>query len=181
LGKTLALPETELQKAFAEAVPLGTQNLGPVKAMLNPVFLTEITQFADKDTNRQLRLKTDLRDFLGLTKDFEGEAPHYKPGKKWTPEIQAVRDSFKIDICKEEFKPVREVLMKNARETSIWIRESFMKSPDVHVSSSEFFEKAMLDWMDDPCDEAAEKIEPLFRKNLGRGTGVSEEIGQKVN
>ena len=50
----------------------------------------------------------------------------------------------RIDICKDEFQSLRDVLMKGARETSIWVRESFMKAPDVHVSSPEFFEQAML-------------------------------------
>ena len=151
--------------------------------MQNPIFLTEMTQFADKDAARQTKLKTDLRGFLGLTEDFTSAAPHKTPGKKWTPEIQAVRDSFKMDICKEEFQPVRDVLMKGARETSIWIRESFIQAPDVHISSPEFFEQAMLAWMDDPCDKVNGNYTPLIRKNLAhgdRGEGIREELQENA-
>lgn len=157
LGKTLSLPDSEMQRAFAEATPHGTIKLGPVKRMENPIFLTEMTQFADKDAARQTMLKEDLRDFLGLTENFSSGAPHKKPGKVWTSDIQTVRDSFKIDICREEFQPVRDVLLKGARETSAWIRESFIKAPDVYISSPEFFEDAMLAWMDDPCDELQQR------------------------
>lgn len=149
--------------------------------MENEIFLTEMTQFADKDPRRQKTLKDDLRNFLGVKTEFNSTAPHYKPGKTWKPDIQAVRDSFKINICDEQFRPVRDVLMKGARETSIWIRESFIKSPDVHISSPEFFEQAMLAWMDDPCakETPSPRGEERIRKNLmrgDRGEGVRKEV-----
>ena len=179
LGKTLDMAQTPTQKILHDARPFGTEVAGPVtKAMQNPVFLTEMTQFADKDPGRQLQLKADLKNYLGLTKDFEGEAPHYKPGKKWTPEIQAVRDQHKMNICDDQYKPVRDVLMKNARETSTWIRESFLKSDDVHISSPEFFEKAMLAWMDDPCDSAVNDGKAAFHNEPkgGGGGGLRDEL-----
>ena len=168
------MPETELDKAFREAKPVGTKNL-KVKAMKNKVFLFEMTQFADTDATRSQRLKDDLRHFLGVTHDFNSTAPHKVPGKKWPPEIQAVRDNFKMHICDDQHKDVREVLMKGARETSIWIRESFIKSPDVHISSPEFFEQAMLNWMDDPCEKEGASN---FRNGLAhdRGAGIREEL-----
>lgn len=169
------MEQTETQKILQEARPYGTELAGPVtKAMENPVFLTEMTQFADKDAGRQLQLKTDLKLFLGLTKDFEGEAPHFKPGKKWTPEIQAIRDQHKMDICEERYRPVRDELMKNARQTSSWIRESFIQSEDVHISSPDFFEKAMLAWMEDPCDSKDDK--PAIHKNEPQGGGFRDKL-----
>ncbi|CAB9503647.1 expressed unknown protein [Seminavis robusta] len=155
LGKTLSLPETETEKKLYEKHPDGTRKEKP-KAMQNQVFLCEMTQFADKDPVRSERLKNDLRDYLGLTKNFNSSAPHKVPGKKWTPEIQAVRDSFKINICDEKWIKLREALMQGARETSLWIRESFMKSPDVHFSSPDFLNQAFENWMDDPCDNEDE-------------------------
>lgn len=152
LGKTLDMPMTEMNKKFLDARPEGTKNL-KLKPMKNKVFLFEMSQFADTDVVRAQRLKDDLRHFLGVTQDFNGTAPHKVPGKKWTPEIQAVRDSYKMKICEDKHKQVREVLMQGARETSIWIREFFIKSPDVVVSSPEYFEQAMLNWMDDPCSK----------------------------
>ena len=183
LGKTSSLPETETERKLREANPLGAPKGKPIP-MQNEIFLTEMTQFADKDLTRQERLKSDLKSFLGVTKDFNSTAPHKKPGKTWKPEIQAVRDSFKINICEEKFKPVRDVLMQGARETSIWIRESFIKAPGVHISSPEFFEQAMLNWMNDPCEATPTPREggdenSAFRKNLirgDRGEGVREEL-----
>jgi len=177
-GKTLSLPETETEQLLRESFPY-SKNMEKPKAMKNPIFLTEISQFADKDTGRQATLRSDLREYLGVTADFNTTAPHKVPGKKWSKEIQAVRDSFKIDICEEKFKPVREVLMKGARETSIWIRESFIKAQDVHISSPEFFDSAMRAWMDDPCDSRISDHSHMIRKNLfggDKGQGVREEL-----
>lgn len=171
------MEETDLDKLFFENHPDGTKKEKP-KQMKNKVFLFEMSQFADTDVARSQRLKDDLRHFLGVTQDFDSTAPHKVPGKKWTPEIQAVRDSFKMHICDEKHKKVRDVLMKGARETSTWIRESFIKSPDVHISSPEFFEQAMLKWMDDPCDAEDKPPSSKIREGLARdrGEGVREEL-----
>jgi hypothetical protein len=178
MGKTVHLSETETERILFNAHPFGTKKEKP-KPLQNPVFLIEMTQFADKDTARAKKLKMDLREFLGVSKPFDSTAPHKVPGKMWNPEIQAVRDSLKIHICDDNWKELRAVLMKGARETSIWIRESFIKSSDVRVSSPEFLEQAFLDWMDDPCDK--EKIDNKFRKGLAKdiGKGVREELANE--
>lgn len=181
LGKTVDMPETELQKSFFENHPQGTKKVKP-NAMKNEIFLFEMSQFADSKVERMDKLKSDLKHFLGATKDFDGTAPHKVPGKHWSEEIQAVRDAHKIDICEDEHKEVREVLLKGARETSLWIRESFIKSPDVHISSPSFFEECMLKWMDDPCDDPVEreKGRRKFRKHAARGDGIKEELAHNA-
>jgi hypothetical protein len=175
MGKTVHLQETETEKILFNAHPFGTKKEKP-KPLQNPVFLIEMTQFADKNEVRAEKLKTDLREFLGVTQPFNSTAPHKVPGKVWIPAIQAVRDTYKIHICDDKWKELRAVLMKGARETSLWIRESFIKSPDVRVSSPEFLEQAFLGWMDDPCDK--EKVDAKFRKGIAkdRGRGVREEL-----
>jgi hypothetical protein len=57
-----------------------------------------------------------------------------------------------IDICDERYGLVRAELMKNAIAASRWIREYFLESPDVTVSSPEYFRSLLEGWMTDPCD-----------------------------
>jgi hypothetical protein len=76
---------------------------------------------------------------------------HHKPGHQHDAETQALLDRYKIDICDALYDPVRTVLLQHAQTTSIWIRTYFLKSPDVFLSSRDHFEKLMMSWMEDPC------------------------------
>jgi hypothetical protein len=60
-----------------------------------------------------------------------------------------------IDICDAQYGPLRIELMKNAVDASRWIREYFLRSPDVTVSSPEYFRRLLKEWMQDPCDTAS--------------------------
>ena len=105
----------------------------------------------DDNPSRKDQLKQDLKTFLGLTQDLE-ENPIAVPGKKWPADVQEIKTKRKMNICQEQYMPLREELMRVSRLSSQWIRESFVESDDVFVSSPEYFEQAMLQWMEDPCD-----------------------------
>lgn len=47
---------------------------------------------------------------------------------------------------------IRDVLMRQAVNASLWIRQYFVKSPTVKVSSKDYFvEELMTSWERDPC------------------------------
>ena len=125
----------------------------------NKIFVVEIRQLepvADpSDTNaiqRKEQLKDDLTAFLGLDTALQDNPPRVVPGKKWSPESQAIRDKRKMNICQDQYKPLREELMRVSRITATWILESFMHSEDVYTSSPDFFQECIRTWMYDPCE-----------------------------
>jgi hypothetical protein len=108
----------------------------------NPVFLYEISQLYDEDETRKLQYVDDLKNYLGLTQDMkeladDSQEKHHNP------------PPGTIDIC--EHNKVRKILMKHATAASIWIREYFIASPDVTVSSPDRFKELVAAWMIDPC------------------------------
>lgn len=144
---------------------------------LSTVFLFEMTQLADADEARSTGFRADIQRFLGL----KGEVPpmdHQKPGRKIENETaQAEKDARKIDICRDEYRPVREDLMRIARLNSEWIRESFVKLPGIHISTPDYFNALMevrslwhphlivtlshhaQRWMHDPCENGTQPEE----------------------
>lgn len=116
-----------------------------VPKLTNPVFLYEISQLHDKNIERTTQYRSDLQNYLGLDKPLtelqETKEPHHErlPGE--------------IDICEERYKLLREELMQIARNTSVWIRQYFLKAPNVYVSQPEYFSQILETWMDDPCDK----------------------------
>jgi hypothetical protein len=120
--------------------------------MPNPVFLYESQQLSDVNQSRARQFREDVRRVLGL----DGELPAIPQSKPdfghFNPRQQARKDRHKIDICQDLYLPVRTALMKISREASPWIRTSFVSSPDVVVSSPDYFDDLLLGWMDDPCD-----------------------------
>jgi len=177
LGKTIEMTDSVIQKRIVDVHPYEAHHyLYPSE---NKVFLTEMTQFMDKDPERMGALKRDLADFLGLTHTFDQDAPHAIPGMKWSAESQAIRDSRKIDICEEQYRPLRAELMKGARETSIWIRTFFLASKDVFISSPDAFDEAMRAWMNDPCEDESQ-ADPRSRSNWPRLSSIVNEEGEIV-
>ena len=153
LGKTRFMT-TSSQTTLLEESPL----IGPRTnvTMQNPIFVIEMTQFADE--GQQEQLKRDLTSFLELQTPLEAPVPHAKPGRQWPKDetFQAEKDRLKIDICQEQYAPLRTALMKAAVQSSNWILESFVALPDVTVSSPFLFEQAVLEWKRDPCEETTQ-------------------------
>jgi hypothetical protein len=121
----------------------------------NKIFLVETSQLIDQDWFRQEQLLQDLQTFLTLKDPFQNGIPSPHPGTRNTD--QPIRDKRKIDICQSQFDNVRDELMQGARESSLWIRQRFLQSPDVFVSNPDFVHQALLSWMHDPCDKTKQQ------------------------
>jgi hypothetical protein len=120
------------------------------------IFLYETRQLADDHSpsaaHRAETMRRDLQQFLGLSQPI---APFiwFKPGKNRTQaELTHIRQK-QIDICDPHHALVRESLMEIAVNASRWIRQYFIQSPDVMVSSRPYFEELLQQWKIDPCIE----------------------------
>jgi hypothetical protein len=146
LGKTpLDKNERELLNGF-----LGDDELiGQPPLVPNPVFLMEMRQLGDSNSTRSFQLVKDLQTTLGLQQPIES-ITHTNSFQQAAKKPRAQQKNV-MDICKDEFLPIREEMMHVARNASLWIREYFIKSSNVTVSSPEYFEELMESWMHDPC------------------------------
>jgi len=151
MGKTIGAFPTDVEKQLLKDKSTTFTEKAQVRTR-NPVFVVELTQLIDTDHERKQQLKNDLQLYLGLTQPLS-ENPIAVPGKKWSSEIQAIKDQRKMNICDTVYDELRSELMRLSRLSCQWILESFVQSNDVFVSNPEYFEQVMLKWMDDPCDE----------------------------
>ena len=116
-----------------------------ISAIQTKVFLMEQGQFSDDNETRKDVFRQDLGDFLDLSTSLPPFPPHEVSENRTNP--------HEINICDEEFIDTRAVLMDISRDASTWIREYFLASPDVVVSSKEFFLERLKTWDRDPCDD----------------------------
>jgi hypothetical protein len=149
-----ARPATDLETTIVARYSAMNRTFDTTTAeyMPNPVFLFELDQLSDSNTTRSELFRNDFTRFMDL-KERLPTLPHYKPGRKRPEHEQINRDSMKIQICDDEYKPVREELMVLSKSNSLWIREVFLKSHTVYVSSRDHFESILEGWMKDPCDD----------------------------
>ena len=56
-----------------------------------------------------------------------------------------------IDLCDNEYNPVREILIKQGKDAAEWTRSYIIKSDDVVVSIRKEFLKLLDKWGEDPC------------------------------
>jgi len=115
-----------------------------MKVLPNKVFLYEINQLNDANPMRAQQYRADLSEFLGL--EDEALQPRTNHTDSVTPAEVA------LDICQKQYGPLRDELMKNSIAASKWIRNYFLQSPDVTVSSPDYFKELLLSWLIDPCD-----------------------------
>ena len=129
--------------------------LEPVKTKLGPVFLYEISQLSDSGDPggvRSAQFRKDLKRFLGLQQeippfpfiDTSGRFDFLAPVKRQV-------DQNKINICDANHDAIRGVLMEKAILASEWIRNYFLQSEEVFVSSRQHFELIIDSWRFDPC------------------------------
>lgn len=166
MGKTDISPEERKLLKFGQfPVPLKLMNTTA------RVFLYDTEQLDDSNQTRARMMRQDLQSFLGLRNALPPMV-HYKPGKsKWDNYDNATQQhlqSMKIDICDEQYLPLRTNLMMHAVHASQWIRQHFLQSDDVVVSSREHFEQILLSWEHDPCD--------LSEVNLPNTTGAKLHV-----
>jgi hypothetical protein len=146
LGKTNRTEE-ELQYVAPQWLP---RSIKPLPPNNRQILLYEVSQLSDPKYETQFRM--DLQNFLGLQREIPPMI-WFKPGKKHTDAQVIEKTSLKkIDICDDEFRDLRAILMEQAVNASRWIREYFVNAPDVTVSSRDFFvNELMPSWECDPC------------------------------
>ena len=128
-------------------------NVSAQEPVPNPVYLLDTDQLGDTNATRVQRFQESLQDFLGLSSALP-KIPHSKPGKEWNDETPAWKRKLRIDICEDQYRPVRQELMRISRLNSRWMREVFLDSPGVY-SAREHLEEILQGWMVDPCDEGS--------------------------
>jgi hypothetical protein len=120
------------------------------------VFLYEVSQLSDRDTERSLQFRQDLQHFLHLKQPI---LPFiwYKPGqsgRNTSTDNGSFANSNKIDICDAQYEPIRAILLHHAKQASGWISKYFIHADGVIVSSKEYFVNTILkSWEVDPCVE----------------------------
>jgi hypothetical protein len=120
----------------------------------NPVFLYEIHQVAS--TGDIKTFTKDLSEFLELDEALPEwkETPHHHADQFVTLNQPAPSHPQKaLNICDNKYRALRDVLMENARNASLWIRNYFIQSEEVTISSQEQFVSFVEGWMVDPCIE----------------------------
>lgn len=144
------LKHVHFEKAMYQAAKMKYLKAEP---MPNPVFLFEIRQLHEHNETRQRAFQQDVSDFLGLQDNpLSLELPHSKPGRTWgDPVVQAQKDAAKIDICDNQYADIRRVLLRQSRTTAAWIRHILLPTGRVRVSSPEYFDQILDQWMVDPC------------------------------
>ncbi|KAL3791336.1 hypothetical protein HJC23_006065 [Cyclotella cryptica] len=146
LGKTPMSSTSELR--------LLTLGLSPVETPVGKVFLYDVSQLSESDDGgiRSTQFRKDLKDFLGLTADIPPFPAVDTSGKfDFLAPIRKQTEKDKIDICTSEHTKIRAVLMEKARRSSEWIRNFFLQSNDVFVSSRDHFLELLDKWNVDPC------------------------------
>lgn len=147
LGKTdLVTEELQLLNGFMGEKELHTKP--PV--VPNPVLLIENRQLSDHNMTRLAVLRQDIQQYLGLERELSTTPPRANTIEAAQSSSQG-QQRTRIDICDDQYLPIRSEMMRVARNASTWIRYYFLESPDVVVSSEDFFDELLLSWMDDPC------------------------------
>ena len=108
-------------------------------------------------------MQTDLENYLGLEPHSLGPPVHVIPGKKVNDHIQQQRDALKIDICDDQYAPIRNRYLPSSRNAARWILDYFVKSPSVYVSNPDHFRSLIESYAVDPCPA----------RNAARGKGSS--------
>jgi len=114
------------------------------------VFLYTMEQIADHDKARSAKFGEDMQSFLGLSEPivFTHENKNHFVGAKKHPET--------IDICEPRYDDLRQLLVSQGNTTQKWIKEKFLKSPDVSVGgSTHHFNELLSTWANDPCTRSS--------------------------
>jgi hypothetical protein len=118
------------------------------------IFLYSLEQMEDPMEVRAASFRGEMETFLGLKH-------HLRPfGRENINHFVAkAAHNETIDICASTFEHLRRLLVAQGKETSKWIRDSFMLSEDVTVANRDHFSRLLSAWSSDPC--AAEPDESL--------------------
>ncbi len=152
---------------------LSLKNVKRVQGNVGKIFMYIIDQLEEDETMEKPFLQ-DLFQFLELdmstssttmnitnstqNNDEEDNIPIYVPKINTAGAMDHIPGMIEhtkqnmIRICDDEHKQIRAVLMDKAQKASMWIREYFLKSADVYVSSQKFIDEKLKEWMYDPCE-----------------------------
>jgi hypothetical protein len=157
LGKTPLIEERELSLVFHNAMNLDIHvfynnllvNTG------NKIFLYHVVQLPPSTVGKLPQsFVTDISNFLGLDStalQLRNEIRQWIPGKKFSSLELKQREALKINICDDEYRTLRDVLVQNGKISAQWIRDYFLHSPDVAIPSGKAFYYFMEKWSLDPC------------------------------
>ena len=115
------------------------RNLRKHGGLPNQVLLYEIRQIHDKEISKQRLVPTNIKQYLGIHEDLP-PILSYKQKKKRA-----------INICDDEHKDARRILVEHGVDAAIWIKRYFLKSDSVEVISQNSFHRFIGDWGVDPC------------------------------
>jgi len=120
--------------------------------MKNKIFFIDLRQMSDSNKTRATIFRKDLQSFLGLQHEL---SPIFRARPFKQLELIQSEESkqYKMkSICDRQYLPLQQELFPMAQKASLWIRQYFLKSPDVIVSSPEYLEELLETWMENPCD-----------------------------
>eukprot|EP00617_Octactis_speculum_P015716 CAMPEP_0185747002 /NCGR_PEP_ID=MMETSP1174-20130828/5674_1 /TAXON_ID=35687 /ORGANISM="Dictyocha speculum, Strain CCMP1381" /LENGTH=401 /DNA_ID=CAMNT_0028422005 /DNA_START=77 /DNA_END=1283 /DNA_ORIENTATION=- len=109
----------------------------------NKIYLYLQEQFQDENVTRFQKFLDDLLSFAGVgeAKVTPDDFPHNNVVHKVKP----------FNICDEEHKAVRDVLLAGGKATANWFQRNLENSRDIYVSDREFFLSLVNTWGQDPC------------------------------
>lgn len=123
-----------------------------IPKMKNKVFFLDLRQLSDTNQTRSKIFRQDLQQFLGLRHDL---TPVFRarPFKQLELTLDKKSKRHKIQsICDLKYLPLQQELYPMAQKASLWMRNYFLKSADVVVSSPDYVEELLETWMHNPCD-----------------------------
>jgi len=112
------------------------------------VFVYDVDQMRANDTSI---FRKSLQNFLELENPLP-KPPHIVPDLKRKGKLLKLVTKIKIDICEDQYKPLRDVLLDHAIKAQEWIRRYFIESEYVTVPNRVQFEHLLEKWKFDPCD-----------------------------
>lgn len=158
-----ALGKVPFPEEWRTEYPRYLENVSLATPVPNPIFLYETNQLkfgevpvswnsTEKSLPYSHQFRKDLQSLLQLDTPLDMEMSRAKPDMNhFNARQQRRKDRYKIRICDDQYAPLRKSLLVVARRTSEWIRSEFLQSPDVVVSSPDYFRTLMENWMLDPC------------------------------
>lgn len=122
----------------------------PLVSIPNKIFLYTVEQFKDENVTRVNSFFNDFASFMELeetiTSDMMPTVNNFNDKRK-----EFVGDN-RLNICDDENKEVRKVLVENGKVTANWFQSRFSNEiDDVVIGGREYFFSLLETWKEDPC------------------------------